>query len=348
MEPYSDWIDLASAVSEFPVRRTDLRGHFTGRVFPHLNMGGWIEHILSRIDPGSVITFGGMARTLGNVKASRAVGEVIASGKVRGPIHRIVYSDGSVPPPSSEALSSEIDTVRKGDGMRIPVTVVPLEFNTTDPPLRSLGEMQDLTLPMVSWKPEGRVGSLAGIDISSGGDIHALAISRHDPDGNYVDSICLGGDPGLPYISGYLFYREGPVILPGIVKGEETGLLDDGTVLVMDGNGSLHPRRMGIATQVGVISDRASIGVAKKLMIGTVGNERPSVNEMRSAQIEHKGRTLGASLSNGGKKPIYVSPGHGIDLDTALDTIVRVTRTRIPEPIKWAHRLSNEFRKKQI
>ncbi|MGA1821932.1 MAG: endonuclease V [Thermoplasmatota archaeon] len=345
MDAHSDWEDLSSAVSEFPMVRRDLRDHFLHRVFPRLNMKEWIEHILSHVDRGSAVTFGGIARALGDLRASRVVGEVIASGALRGPVHRVVYSDLRIPPPSIEVLSSEIETVLAGDEAWIARDPALVSQGTSCQPLKCLREMQDLTRPMVSRETGGRIDTLAGIDISSRGGVHALAVTRHDPDGKLSDSLCLSGDLGLPYISGYLFYREAPLILQGLSKGEDSGLLDEGTVLVMDGNGSLHPRMMGIATQVGVISDRRTIGVTKRLLTGSVEEDMAKDSRFRMASVVSEGRTIGASLSVSSTKPIYVSPGHGIDLEMAVETVLRATQTRIPEPIRWAHNLANEFRK---
>ena len=145
IDPHPGWEGLSSAVSEFPIVRRDLRDHFIDRVFPLLNMNDWVEHILSHVDHGSVVTFGGIARALGDLRASRAVGEVIASGEVRGPIHRIVYSNLRIPPPSVEALSSEIETVNHGDEVRVAGGLVPVSLDTSCEPLLHLRKMQDLT-----------------------------------------------------------------------------------------------------------------------------------------------------------------------------------------------------------
>jgi deoxyribonuclease V len=82
-------------------------------------------------------------------------------------------------------------------------------------------------------------------------------------------------------------------------------------------------------------------------MIGSVGQGKEIRDGIEWAPVEREGEVIGASLSKGGRNPVYVSPGHGMDADTALRTIIRCIRSRIPEPIKWAHRLSNEFRKRQ-
>jgi deoxyribonuclease V len=140
----------------------------------------------------------------------------------------------------------------------------------------------------------------------------------------------------MPYIPGFLSLREGPVYFD--VLGKLSRRPD---VLLFDGNGIAHPRRMGLASYVGLRLDRPTIGCAKTAFFPFCA---PA--ERRGACTIYKnknGEKVGFCLrTRAGVQPVFVSPGHRIDLWRARKVVLDCSRFRIPEPLREAHRLSRE------
>jgi deoxyribonuclease V len=116
------------------------------------------------------------------------------------------------------------------------------------------------------------------------------------------------------------------------------------SVLMLDGNGILHPRGIGIASHVGVLFDIPTIGVAKSLLCGEV--RKDDLVKKGWAEIVYNGKPQGIAFnSSGSAKQIYISPGHKLSLKTAFKIVRHLTDYRIPEPTRQAHILANELRK---
>jgi deoxyribonuclease V len=146
----------------------------------------------------------------------------------------------------------------------------------------------------------------------------------------------------FPYIPGFLSFREGPAILNAIEK-----LLIVPDIFFFDGQGIAHPRKMGIATHIGLFLDRPTIGCAKSRLCGEYDeplNRRGHFTFLRQGK-----EVIGAVLrTRENTKPIFVSPGHKICLSAAIElTLTCVTKFRIPEPIRQAHKYV-ENRKKAV
>lgn len=144
----------------------------------------------------------------------------------------------------------------------------------------------------------------------------------------------------FPYISSYLAFRELPVLLDLLAQVRAAGHEPD--LLLVDGGGIAHPRRMGLATMLGIAADVATVGVTKKLLSGAVdlqdlhfGEERP----IRDAQQHKVGiATLAWPRS---RKPIFVSPGHRISVQQAVRLVRgQLGARRLPDPVYWADQLS--------
>jgi deoxyribonuclease V len=140
----------------------------------------------------------------------------------------------------------------------------------------------------------------------------------------------------MPYIPGFLSLREGPAYFDVLRK-----LSHQPDVMLFDGNGIAHPRRMGLASYVGLKLDRPSIGCAKTAFFPF---RAPA--ERRGACTIYKsnnGEKVGFCLrTRAGVRPVFVSPGHRIDLRLARKVVLDCSRFRIPEPLREAHRLSRE------
>ncbi|MGA2843748.1 MAG: endonuclease V [Steroidobacteraceae bacterium] len=111
-------------------------------------------------------------------------------------------------------------------------------------------------------------------------------------------------------------------------------------LLLVDGQGLAHPRRFGLACHLGVLADVPTIGVAKSRLIGTY--EEPGIERGAWSPLTDGGETIGAVLrTRRAVRPVFVSVGHRISLQTAIDLVLRCTgQFRLPEPIRAADRLS--------
>lgn len=145
----------------------------------------------------------------------------------------------------------------------------------------------------------------------------------------------------FPYIPGYLSFREGPAIMDVWEK-----LAKKPDLLMCDGQGIAHPRGIGIASHIGVVLNIPTIGVAKKKLFGKY--EMPDIGRGNINPLTHPKtlETIGAVLrTKDNVKPVFVSIGHNVDLDTAIEiTLNCATGYRIPEPTRQADKYSKELK----
>jgi deoxyribonuclease V len=139
----------------------------------------------------------------------------------------------------------------------------------------------------------------------------------------------------FPYVPGYLSFREGPAILAALAR-----LSRKPDFILVDGQGIAHPRRCGIASHLGVLLGIPAIGCAKSRLLG----EYRDPGRRRGSRVDliYEGKVVGAVLrTRNGVRPLFVSPGHLIDLDSAVEFVLAATRGfRIPEPLRRAHALA--------
>ncbi len=135
----------------------------------------------------------------------------------------------------------------------------------------------------------------------------------------------------FPYVPGLLSFREAPVVLAAIRK-----LRCEPDVFLFDGQGLAHPRRFGLACHVGLLIDRPSLGCAKSLLVGTCLPPGPARGS--TARLTHKGECVAMAVRTRDRvKPVYVSVGHRLSLDAAVEiTLACTTRYRLPEPTRLA------------
>ena len=139
----------------------------------------------------------------------------------------------------------------------------------------------------------------------------------------------------FPYIPGFLAFREGPVIAKTWKK-----LKSKPDILLVDGNGILHPRMAGLASHIGVLLNVATIGVAKSLLCGKVKNGKVYIDE----------KQVGFELvTKKGCKPIYVSPGHKVSIKTSVEIVKSCLKGyKLPEPLRLAHIYVNKIKKLKL
>lgn len=140
----------------------------------------------------------------------------------------------------------------------------------------------------------------------------------------------------MPYIPGLLSFRELPAVLAALAQLPAVPEL-----ILVDGHGVAHPRGLGIAAHLGVVIDLPTIGVAKKILVGTHGELGPARGER--TPLLHKGRTIGTVLRSKDRiKPLIVSPGHRVSQATAPELVLAFGRGyKLPEPTRLADRLAS-------
>jgi deoxyribonuclease V len=140
----------------------------------------------------------------------------------------------------------------------------------------------------------------------------------------------------FPYIPGLLSFREGPVILDAMNK-----LSAAPDLLIFDGQGVAHPRRLGIASHIGLLLDLPSIGCAKSRLCGQ--HEEPGLERGSHVPLMDKGETIGSVVrTRSGVKPVFVSVGHRLDLRTSVEYVLACCRGyRLPETTRRAHLMAS-------
>lgn len=207
---------------------------------------------------------------------------------------------------------------------------------------RQVGELEAIAIQRelarrVERSPRlGPVRTVAGVDVSvrenrSRAAVVVLNLETLAP----VDYAVTSRPTTFPYVPGLLGFREGPVVLDALDKLETVSDL-----LIFDGHGLAHPRRLGIASHIGVLTDMPSIGCAKSRLCGT--HDEPGPNPGDHTLLSHEGEVIGAVLrTRRNVKPVFVSVGHRVDLPTAIHFVLTCCRGyRLPETTRWAHRVA--------
>jgi deoxyribonuclease V len=198
---------------------------------------------------------------------------------------------------------------------------------------------QALRSEIITTDELGSVRYVAGVDVGfeAEGTITRAAVAILQlEDLQLVDRAIARRPTTFPYIPGFLSFREVPAVLEALEK-----LTTPPDLLLCDGQGIAHPRRFGIACHLGLLTRLPSIGVAKSLLVG----KHTEVPEERGAWVPlvHKSERVGAVLrTRSGTKPLYISSGHRISLETAIAYVMRCTpKYRLPETTRHAHRLAS-------
>jgi deoxyribonuclease V len=175
---------------------------------------------------------------------------------------------------------------------------------------------------------------IAGIDVSFNANKTARAglVVLKYPELNIIEVIQIEGIASFPYIPGLLSFRELPMALQAFEKLKLTPDL-----IIVDGQGIAHPRRLGLASHLGLLLDTPTIGCAKSLLCGNHDEIDLEAGSFQS--IFYNNSIVGAALRTRGKiKPVYVSPGHKIDLPSSIEWILKCCHGyRLPEPCRLAH-----------
>jgi deoxyribonuclease V len=185
----------------------------------------------------------------------------------------------------------------------------------------------------------GAVRYVAGVDVgfeNQGKTTRAALAVLSFPGLQLHDQAISRSPTRFPYVPGYLSFRELPAVLQALEQ-----LATQPDLLLCDGQGLAHPRRFGLACHLGVVTGLPSIGVAKSRLLGS--HREPGLRKGQWTPLLDKGETIGAVLrTRSNVSPLFVSIGHRVSLETAIDYVLRcTTRYRLPETTRWAHRLAS-------
>jgi deoxyribonuclease V len=192
---------------------------------------------------------------------------------------------------------------------------------------------------------EDRFGPLrlvAGVDVGfprrDGTEMaRAAAVLLTFPDLALVAEAVIEEPVRFPYVPGLLSFREAPAILSALER-----LPRAPDLVMVDGQGRAHPRRFGIACHLGLLLDRPALGCAKSLLVGRYTEPGPAVGDW--TPLVDRGETVGAALrTRAGVKPVFISIGHRMSLETAVQLALTCARgLRLPEPTRLADRLASQ------
>jgi len=196
--------------------------------------------------------------------------------------------------------------------------------------------------------PLDKIDIIGGIDLSIIKDDKKLIcgiVNFTYPELEIIEQVSRVVNETFPYIPGLLSFREGPAILETMKD-----LKHAPDLLVFDGHGIAHPRGLGIASYIGVLLDKPTIGIAKKKLFGNY--EQPENEAGKFSYLLHPldKKVIGAVLrTKNNVNPVFVSVGHKITLEKALELcLVFIRGYRIPEPTRQAHMFVNEVRREML
>lgn len=332
--------DLGVVAEAFPQRLADL---------PDL-----LAKLVRSIPPGCVVTYGDLAKRLGGAVASRWVASYLLeeAGPLASRSHRVVRASGDVGLYCTGNSAEKVERLRE-EGVEIRNDRVDLarfrfELPVGRAPLAELKRwQQEFTCLVADTIDEETVRVIGGLDVSYAGPTAVAVCSLMEGDGKTIrEHIAHSVRAPFPYISGYLAFREIPVYLELLAQMQEAGKLPD--ILLVDGNGRLHPRRMGIATMLGGLTGLPTIGIAKSQLCGALqraemeaGTWEPIV---ASKETPHEVLGYGFLPHAKTKNPLFISQGFAVD-DGVMQSVVErcFAGHRSPEPIYHADRESRRI-----
>lgn len=311
------------------------------------NLNRIVLQLLNQIPEGKVTTYKDIALALGDAGAARAVGTIMANNPrpEKYPCWRVVHSDGRVGKYSGKrGKVGKLERIRKAG---IPVKSDKIEsfsrFRFRDfclePPLDELRRIQRKIPEEVSKKNNESIDRAAGVDVSYGPKGVVAGYVEMDKGGDEVlrEKTLVKGEVSFPYIPGYLAFRELPLLTELLKRIKGSADLAD--VIFVDGNGLLHPRKAGLASHLGVVLDHPTIGVAKKLLCGSVEDSGIDTGKWRLVAVD--GKELGLAVKTYERaNPIYVSVGNKVTLEGAGRLTLEYSNYKLPEPLRLAHKLA--------
>lgn len=206
----------------------------------------------------------------------------------------------------------------------------------SDTLLKKLMDEQTRMATKVIHEDAGIIRRIAGVDVAYSNDEAYAVCAVVDDSIKVVEKSSSVIKTRFPYIPGYLAYREAPAVISAVSK------CSDFDVLLINGHGIAHPRECGLATFVGLQLNMPTIGVARRILVGSIGKRKGDW-----APILKEGKIVGAELWKNNKSPIYVSTGNRICIETVIRVIRGLQiRSNIPEPLRLAHKEAEKLKKR--
>lgn len=339
----------------------DGTGCHTSLWLPNLPHTLW--DLISQVPPGRVTTYGLLAEALGDKAAARWIGEYLAHHEAalyraagsgsqflsECPCYRVVRADGSLglyahgdPAHKAELLRRENVDICGGKVDLARYAFRPAVAGTR--PLERLKFLQEELAHAVRQRALPALPkSVAAVDVAYRGEEAFGVYTLTDAAGERILwENTMRQKAEFPYISGFLAFRELPVLIRLIAQARSADKLGD--VILVDGSGIVHPRGVGIASHLGVLCGVPTVGVTKTLLCGTLEPEaqHPWITHWICRGSEKVGFAFRPSARS--KDLLYVSPGHLVDL-SACQAVVEPLRRgrRLPEPLYWADRRSKQL-----
>jgi len=308
-----------------------------------MNLYQYTYDLVKQIPDGRVSTYGAVAKALGDIRASRAVGRMMNQNPDPDimPCFKIVYSDGGL---GGFGLGIEDkikrlqnDDIQVKNGKILNFEHVFFDDFKTSYPLKSYREeqiTQRSKLQINDKIKESDISIIAGFDVAyQENDFEkacAACVVIDYKTKEILETKTVFQHTFFPYIPTYLTFREIPLL-----QKVYQALNEEPSVLMFDGNGILHPFNFGLACHVGVLLGKPSIGVAKSLLCG---------QQQSDDTVCYENRVLGKALyaNKQVKNPVYISSGHLISLPMAYKISSKLSKFKHPKPVREAHILATK------
>jgi deoxyribonuclease V len=207
--------------------------------------------------------------------------------------------------------------------------------------LQLTAQQNEMQQRVVLQKPDFDLKLIAGCDSSFIGEdtILSVFVLLSYPDLEVLEKVWHHGPVELPYIPGFLAFREAPNLLEAYKR-----LQQKPDLIMVDGHGISHPRRLGIATHLGIHLNKPTMGVAKKVLVGKY--KEPDTAKGSVSPLVYKDEVIANVLrTKDNVKPVFVSPGHLMDLESATEIAMAcATKYKLPEPTRLADHYAAVFK----
>ncbi len=305
-----------------------------------MNLYRYTYDLVRQIPPGKISTYGAVAQALGDPLASRAVGRMMNQNPDPDtmPCFKIVHSDGKLGG-FGRGITDKIrrlqqENIKVKDGKIVNFDSVLFTDFTTSYPLRNLWKQQlALSDDLIVQDDFDEIKTVGGVDVAyPNNDFKqacAACVILDYQTKQVVEKKLVYRVADFPYIPTYLSFREFPFI-----ENVVSTLNQKPSVLLVDGNGVMHPRNCGLASHTGIMLDFPTIGVAKSKLTGKIHGNRVTINN----------KICGYTLCSTDRvtRPLYVSTGHRVNAKTAVSVVKQLCTTKHPEPLRQAHRLAKQ------
>jgi deoxyribonuclease V len=298
--------------------------------------------LVNQIPSGNISTYGAVARALGDIRAARAVGRMMNQNPNADtmPCFKIVQSNGHIGG-FGLGLNDKIKRL-ENDGITVEKEFImdfeDVFFNDfiTDYPLKKLRKEQISLSSKLDFRKlisENDVDLIAGFDVAYSfnndwKESCGACVIMDYKTGEIIEKKTVFFNIKFPYIPTFLSFREIPFIKKLMQRIEKTP-----SILIVDGNGILHPYHFGLACHVGVTFNLPCIGIAKNLLCGEKKDDNSIVFENQVVGY--------AFFANERvKNPVFISQGNKISLNTAISIVRNISSTKQPEPLRQAHQLA--------